>query len=65
MDGQAPVASCVNAPANRAGRFSMNAWTPSAKSPEAAISCWIDASSSSCSCMREYSQALSWRLVPA
>ncbi len=46
-------------------RFWTNAATPSTKSPEPAISCWIDASSSSCSSMPAKTQALSWRFVPA
>jgi hypothetical protein len=41
-----------HAPVKRGGRFSVKALTPSAKSPEALISCWILASNSSCSPIR-------------
>ena len=53
------------APLNRGGRFPANAASPSAKSPEAAISFWIWASNSSWASMCWYSHWLSWRLVPA
>ena len=43
------LARGVSSPWNSGSRFSRNAATPSAKSPDAAISCWIAASSSSCS----------------
>ena len=36
-------------PENTGARFSANAVTPSTKSREVAISCWMSASSSSCS----------------
>src|SRR3954463_6792360 len=52
-------------PSKTGGRFWMKAATPSAKSGELAISCWMSASSSSCSSMRVESQWLSWRLPPA
>jgi hypothetical protein len=41
-----------HAPVKRGGRFSVKALTPSAKSAEAPISCWILASNSSCSPIR-------------
>src|SRR6185437_10320446 len=55
----------AQAPLNRGGRFSAKAASPSAKSPEAAISFWIPASNSSWASIRSYSHLLSWRLVPA
>jgi len=68
LDGNDPQAEKVlgaYAPVNRALRFCVKAMTPSAKSPEAAISCWIRASNSSWESIRAYSQLLSWRLAPA
>ncbi len=57
--------TAAHRPEKAAGRFSRNARTPSAKSPDAADCCWIDASRSSCSAIRVNSQALNWRLIPA
>jgi hypothetical protein len=59
------AARAGQAPVKRGERFSAKAATPSAKSPEAAISRWIPASNSSWASIRSYSQRFSWRLVPA
>jgi hypothetical protein len=60
-----PARRGAHAPLKRGGRFCTNAIAPSTKSSLPAISCWILASSSSCSSILEYSQLLSWRFEPA